>query len=58
MNKAFFNGDIVEEVYMDQPKGFVSVEYPQHVCKLKKIIYGLKQAPRAWYLKLNGCLMD
>jgi hypothetical protein len=45
----FLNGSIKEEVYMEQPPGFESEEYPNHVYKLHKALYGFKQVPRAWY---------
>ena len=44
---AFLNGDLNEEIYMQQSEGFVS--NPSLVCRLKKSLYGLKQDPRAWY---------
>ena len=48
VKSSFFHGDLKEEIYMKQPKGYI--EYPSLVCKLRKSLYGLKQAPRAWYL--------
>jgi hypothetical protein len=49
IKSAFLNGPIKEEVYMEQPPGFKSEEYPNHVYELHKVLYGLKQAPREWY---------
>ena len=45
---AFLNGDIDEELYMMQPKGFVDPKDANKVCKLQRSIYGLKQASRRW----------
>jgi hypothetical protein len=47
-----------EEVYVKQPPGFESVEFPHKVYRLRKAFYGLKQAPRAWYGRLRGFLFS
>ncbi|GKA73713.1 retrovirus-related pol polyprotein from transposon TNT 1-94 [Tanacetum coccineum] len=55
---AFLNGELKEEVYVSQPKGFVDPDHPTHVYRLKKALYGLKQAPRVWYDTLSRFLLD
>ena len=56
VKSAFLNGFINEEVYVEQPPGFESFNFPNHVFKLKNALYGLKQASRAWYERLNKFL--
>ena len=43
---AFLNRDLEEEIYTDQPKGFVEPGQESKVCKLTISLYGLKQAPK------------
>nr|GFB39572.1 hypothetical protein [Tanacetum cinerariifolium]GFB39581.1 hypothetical protein [Tanacetum cinerariifolium] len=47
-----------EEVYVGQPPGFLSKQYPDHVYALDKALYVLKQAPRAWYDVLSQFLIE
>nr|GFB25049.1 hypothetical protein [Tanacetum cinerariifolium] len=47
-----------EEVYVNQPDGFVDPYHPNKVYRLKKALYGLKQAPRAWYDELSNFLVS
>nr|GEU65498.1 hypothetical protein [Tanacetum cinerariifolium] len=47
-----------EEVYVNQPDGFVDPYHPDKVYRLKKALYGLKQAPRAWYDGLSTFLIS
>ncbi|GJV58408.1 retrovirus-related pol polyprotein from transposon TNT 1-94 [Tanacetum coccineum] len=42
VKSAFLNGKIKEEVYIKQPLGFKSSEFPNHVCKLDKALYGVQ----------------
>nr|GFA91679.1 retrovirus-related Pol polyprotein from transposon TNT 1-94 [Tanacetum cinerariifolium] len=55
---AFLNDKLKEEVYVSQPEGFVDLDHPTHVYRLKKALYGLKQAHRAWYDTLSRFLLD
>nr|GEX22140.1 hypothetical protein [Tanacetum cinerariifolium] len=47
-----------EEVYVNQPDGFVDPYHPDQVYRLKKALYGLKQAPRTWYDELPKFLLS
>ena len=42
---TFLNGEIEEEIYVEQPDGFIVHGKGSHVCRLNKALYGLKQAP-------------
>nr|GFC23251.1 retrovirus-related Pol polyprotein from transposon TNT 1-94 [Tanacetum cinerariifolium] len=55
---TFLYGPLKEEVYVNQPDGFVDPYHPDKVYRLKKALYGLKQAPRAWYDELSKFLLS
>ncbi|GJT71342.1 retrovirus-related pol polyprotein from transposon TNT 1-94 [Tanacetum coccineum] len=55
---TFLNGPLNEEVYVNQPDGFVDPHHPDKVYHLKKALYGLKQAPRTWYAELSNFLVS
>jgi hypothetical protein len=58
VKSTFLNGELEEEVYIEQPEGFQLSENKDYVCRLKKALYGLKQAPRAWYSRLDKYLQQ
>eukprot|EP00253_Pinus_taeda_P034312 PITA_34312 len=57
VKSAFLHGDLHEEIYMEQPIGFIQTD-SSLVCRLKKSLYGLKQAPQAWYAKMYSFLLE
>ncbi|GJY91789.1 zinc finger, CCHC-type containing protein [Tanacetum coccineum] len=55
---SFLNGELEEEVYMNQPQGFIIPGNENKVCKLIKSLYGLKQAPKQWHQKFDGVVLS
>ena len=54
---AFLNDDFREDIYMQQPLGFIPTETSSLVCKLNKSLYGLKHSPTVWYQKIDTYLL-
>ena len=53
---AFLYEELEEEIYMEQPDGFVVPREENKVCRLIKSLYGLKQAPKQWHEKFDTTL--
>ena len=58
VKSAFLHGELKENVYIEQPKGFVKKGEEGKVFKLNKALYGLKQAPRAWYSRIEAYFVE
>lgn len=56
VKSEFLNGDLEEEVYIENPEGFSLIEEGDMVCKLKKEFYGLKKSPITRYVRLDKYL--
>ncbi|XP_073111778.1 uncharacterized protein [Elaeis guineensis] len=54
VKSAFLNRELKEDVYVEQPQGFIIKGKEDMMYKLKKPLYGLKQASRAWYEEIDG----
>ena len=55
---ASLNGDLEEEIYTDQPEGFVELVQENKVCKLIKSLYDLKQTPKQWHEKFDSWMIE
>jgi hypothetical protein len=51
---TFLNGNIEQDVFVEQPDGFVVHKKGTHVCKLRKAFYGLRKGPIVWYERIEG----
>ncbi|RVW26227.1 Retrovirus-related Pol polyprotein from transposon RE2 [Vitis vinifera] len=58
IKNAFLHGELLEEVYMEQPPSFVVQGESGLVCKLRRSLYGLKQSPRAWFGRFNSVVQE
>ena len=54
VKSAFLHGELSEDVYVEQPKGYEKKGNEHLVYKLHKALYGLKQAPRAWFSRIEA----
>ena len=57
VKSGFLNGELEEDVYVQQPAGFTAKGKEHLVLRLDKALYCLKKAPRAWNTKLDACLV-
>lgn len=58
VKSAFLNGELEEEIYVEQPQGYMVEGHEDKVYMLKKALYGLKQAPHAWNSRIDGYLLQ
>ena len=58
IKNVFLHGDLAEEVYMEQPPGFIAQGEPGLVCRLRCSLYGLKQSPRAWFDRFSSIVQE
>ena len=58
IKNVFLHGDLAEEVYMEQPPGFVAQGESGLVCKIRRSLYGLKQSPRAWFSRFSSVVQE
>ena len=58
VNTTFLNGELDEEIYMEQPVGFIIQDQEHKVCRLLKSIYDLKQSSRQWNIQFHNVVMS
>ena len=58
IKNVFLHGDLADEVYMEQPPGFVAHGESSLVCRLRRFLYGLKQSSRAWFSRFSSMVQE
>ena len=58
IKNAFLHGDLAEEVYMEQPPGFVAQGESGLMCRLRLSLYGLQQSLRAWFGRFSSIVQE
>ena len=56
VKNSFLNGNLEEDIYMRQLKGFIAKGQEHMVCKLQRSIYGLKQVSRSWNIRIDQAI--
>ena len=58
IKNIFLHGDLVEEVYIEQPPGFVAQGESELICRPCHSLYGLKQSPRTWFSQFSSVVQE
>jgi hypothetical protein len=58
VRNAYLYGELDEEIYMEQPEGFVTPGSETKVLRLRRALYGLKQAGLAWWRALKKSMEE
>ena len=58
IKNVFLHGNLAEEVYMEQPPGFVAQGESGLVCRLHHSLHGLKQSPRPWFGRFSSVVQE
>ena len=53
VKSVFLHGELKEDIFVEQPRGYGKRGSEHMVYKLKKALYGLKQASRAWFSRIE-----
>ena len=53
---TFLNGSLEEDIYMQQPEGFIARGQEHMACRLQRSIYGLKQASKTWNIRFDQAI--